>query len=302
MFGKYATLTDPVHKTPYAGISPSRPELSQAGKTVVITGGNSGIGYAIAQGFLKAQAARVIVLGRRADVVASAARDLAAEAGGEAGDRVLGLPCDISDAAAVEALWDRLRADGVSVDVLVLNAAAFAPLKPLLEVGTKGVWKIFDANVRAQLHMTERFYKQTGRGATSDSTRYLVHVSSGAIHDFEHLGQQYPGYGLTKNAGQLALQLVAQDTPAEAMQVVSYHPGAVLTDSARGAGWTEDALAWDSVNLPGDFAVWAASPEARFLHGRFVWAAWDVDQLKSGALRKRIDEESTFLKIGINGL
>jgi hypothetical protein len=56
------------------------------------------------------------------------------------------------------------------------------------------------------------------------------------------------------------------------------------------------------VNLPSHFAVWAASPEAKFLHGRFVWAAWDVEQLQSGELRKRIDEESTFLKIGINGL
>ncbi len=56
------------------------------------------------------------------------------------------------------------------------------------------------------------------------------------------------------------------------------------------------------VDLPGHFAVWAASPEAKFLHGRFVWAAWDVDQLKHGELRKRIDEDPTFLKIGVNGL
>lgn len=34
------------------------------------------------------------------------------------------------------------------------------------------------------------------------------------------------------------------------------------------------------VELPGDFVVWAVSPEARFLNGRFVWANWDVDELK----------------------
>lgn len=33
--------------------------------------------------------------------------------------------------------------------------------------------------------------------------------------------------------------------------------------------------------LPGDFAVWLASPEARFLAGKFVWAQWDVDELLS---------------------
>lgn len=33
------------------------------------------------------------------------------------------------------------------------------------------------------------------------------------------------------------------------------------------------------MKLPGDFAVWLASPEANFLNGRFVWAQWDVDEL-----------------------
>lgn len=55
-------------------------------------------------------------------------------------------------------------------------------------------------------------------------------------------------------------------------------------------------------NLPGQFAVWAASPEARFLHGRFVWAKWDVDELQGGLLRKRIDEDDEFLKVGVVGI
>lgn len=33
------------------------------------------------------------------------------------------------------------------------------------------------------------------------------------------------------------------------------------------------------VRLSGDFAVWLASPEAEFLNGRYVWAAWDVDEM-----------------------
>jgi len=56
------------------------------------------------------------------------------------------------------------------------------------------------------------------------------------------------------------------------------------------------------VDLTGQYAVWAASPEARFLHGRFVWAEWDVDELRSGELRKKIDADPEFLKIGVKGL
>ncbi|KAJ8124318.1 hypothetical protein O1611_g9324 [Lasiodiplodia mahajangana] len=148
--------------------------------------------------------------------------------------------------------------------------------------------------------MTERFYKQEGKGASE--TKNLVHVSTASIHEFVMFASDYLGYGLTKHSGQLLLQLIAQDTPPEKMQIVSYHPGAIYTESAKASGWAEDALPWDHVDLPGHFAVWATSPEAKFLHGRFVWASWDVEQLKNGDLRKRIDEEPAFLKIGVNGL
>jgi hypothetical protein len=57
-----------------------------------------------------------------------------------------------------------------------------------------------------------------------------------------------------------------------------------------------------AAELPGQFAVWLASPEARFLHGRFVWTEWDVDELKNGPLRKRIEEDPWFLKVGVKGL
>jgi hypothetical protein len=33
------------------------------------------------------------------------------------------------------------------------------------------------------------------------------------------------------------------------------------------------------VELPASFIVWAVSPEAEFLKGKFVWANWDVDEL-----------------------
>ncbi|KAI0402266.1 NAD(P)-binding protein [Xylaria palmicola] len=296
MFGKYAQFTDTAHNNTYPAISPLRPELSQAGKTVLISGGNTGIGYGIAQGFVSASAARVIITGRRADVVLKATEDLK-----KAGDKteVVGIPCDVSDSAAVDALWDKLESEDVVVDVLVLNAVAFPPEKPLRDLGVEGLWKIFDMNVRAQLQISERFYKQKKR--ETSETKYLIYVSSVSVHDF-NIGGEYLAYGLTKHSVQLGLQLIAQDTLPDELQVISYHPGAILTENALAKGWKEDSFPWDHVDLPGHFAVWAASPEARFLHGRFVWASWDVSELQRGDIRRRIDEDSTYLKIGINGL
>lgn len=54
--------------------------------------------------------------------------------------------------------------------------------------------------------------------------------------------------------------------------------------------------------LCGDFAVWATTKEAEFLHGRFVWASWDVEELSTGELRKRIDEDYFFLRASVSGL
>ena len=55
-------------------------------------------------------------------------------------------------------------------------------------------------------------------------------------------------------------------------------------------------------DLPGQFAAWAASNEADFLHGGFVWANWDVDELRSGEVGKQIREDEHFLKMGVEGL
>jgi hypothetical protein len=52
------------------------------------------------------------------------------------------------------------------------------------------------------------------------------------------------------------------------------------------------------VSLPASFIVWLVSPEARFLKGKFVWANWDIDELKAQA--KKI-EQTEYLSIGLVG-
>lgn len=55
-------------------------------------------------------------------------------------------------------------------------------------------------------------------------------------------------------------------------------------------------------DLPGAFTVWASSPEAQFLHGRFVESNWDVEEMKNGEVAKRIEDDPHFLKVGVLGL
>ncbi|PTB69721.1 NAD(P)-binding protein [Trichoderma citrinoviride] len=289
------------HRKPYEAICPSRPELSQAGKTILVTGGNSGIGYAIARNFIKAGAKRVIILGRRPSVVKAATEKLAQEAKAFGSSTIAdGRVCDIASLESTEALWTGLQHDGIYIDVLVLNAAAHGNAVPILKNGLKNVWADYEANVRSSLDFAERFYKQTGKGA--DSRKFLINLSSIVSYMWSTMAPERPSYGVTKNAGTALVQQIAKDTDVNDMQIVSFHPGGVLTDMARAAGASEDiGIPFDDENLPGQFAVWAASREAEYLHGRFVWANWDVDEVKA-VLGKQIAEEPNFLKVGIEGL
>jgi NAD(P)-dependent dehydrogenase (short-subunit alcohol dehydrogenase family) len=90
-------------------------------KVAVITGGNSGIGLATARE-LKQQGARVIIIGRKPEAVAAAAREI--------GGDTLGLVADVSRVADLERVFQTIREKVGHIDILFANAgvARFAPL------------------------------------------------------------------------------------------------------------------------------------------------------------------------------
>lgn len=163
------------HSEAYASISPLRPELSQKGRTILVTGGNSGIGLAIARSFVKASAKQVIILGRRPDTVQSATARLTREAA-TAGSltTIAGIVCDISSLGSVADLWAQFKKDGIVIDVLVLNAGAGGATASILQSGRDAVWADFETNVRSSLDLTERFYKQADPRAGHKKVRDKV--------------------------------------------------------------------------------------------------------------------------------
>lgn len=88
-----------------------------SGKTVLITGGTRGIGRACAAVFAR-EGARVAICGRSDEAAQAAARDLAAETGGE----VRGFGCDIANEDAVSAMVKAVNESFGPVYVLVNNA------------------------------------------------------------------------------------------------------------------------------------------------------------------------------------
>ncbi|KAL3444391.1 hypothetical protein BJX65DRAFT_319996 [Aspergillus insuetus] len=290
-----ATFPPKIQRFPYEAISPHRPQLSQKGRTVIVTGGSSGIGYAISRAFAQASADRVIIVGRRPAAVTEAAASLSAELPSYQG-KVDGRVCDISSLDSIEQLWKTLQEEGITVDVVVLNAASFSVERPVLEIGVQTLPEDYTVNVLASYRFAQLLAKQK-----PGSKKYLINVSTMAIYNPDAASTNL-NYGASKNAAALLLQLLTRNVSADEIQILSYHPGAVLTQTAREHGYDENTLPWTDVNIPGQFAVWASSDEAKFLHGRFVHSNWDVTELQSGAARGLIDDDPDFLKIGVKGL
>lgn len=126
-------------------------------------------------------------------------------------------------------------------------------------------------------------------------------------------------YAASKAAAASLFQHLAEEIPSKIAQIINIHPGAILTQAAHAAGYTEDAAPWDDgklvpllspsrfrycpvplESLPGDFSVWASTAAAKFLHGRFVWTSWDVDELMHR--QDEIAGQEGMLKIGLQGV
>jgi NAD(P)-dependent dehydrogenase (short-subunit alcohol dehydrogenase family) len=88
------------------------------GKRILVTGGGSGLGAAMGRRFVEL-GAELIICGRRVELLEATATQIRNDPGG----KVIALPCDIRDGAAVDAMMDTIWREA-PLDILVNNAAA----------------------------------------------------------------------------------------------------------------------------------------------------------------------------------
>ena len=93
-------------------------------KTIIITGAGSGIGRATAQAFLDA-GYKVGLIGRRKETLYETANGH---------ENALALPCDVSDADAVETAFSTAFSNWGRLDVLFNNAGIGSPAMPIDEI------------------------------------------------------------------------------------------------------------------------------------------------------------------------
>jgi NAD(P)-dependent dehydrogenase (short-subunit alcohol dehydrogenase family) len=220
----YPSPTRTWHTSTYPSISPSLPQLSLAGKTVLITGGSAGIGLSISKSVAQASAKNLIIFGRRAAVLDSAVSEITSQLGNLT--KVFPIIADVSKKEDVDTAFSKIATmlPDVKLDILVLNAGYFSGLRPL---GTETVseWQTaFSVNVLSLYLITMAFLPIAKKDAT------IINISTGVAHLSSFLG--FSSYGSTKMAGSKFLTYVEDENPD--LRVVQLHPGQVTETEMAG--------------------------------------------------------------------
>ncbi|KAJ5930087.1 hypothetical protein N7466_005580 [Penicillium verhagenii] len=277
----------------YPAIDPTRPELSQTGKVVVITGGSRGLGrLAFAASFARAGAGVIVLIGRSATGLEDTEK-LINEISPDT--QVLRFPLDITDQAAVETVFRDIVAQVGAPHVLINNAGNLAPLQRTFDSTLDSWWDCQEINIKGTYIVTKAFI-----GATVNATAPINPANPTSIITVTSLAAHgtAPGmgaYSLAKLALTKLTAYIGSEHPT--ITSVSLDPGVVPTDMARAVPYLAEFML-DTPELVGGAAVWLSSGDKRFLSGRYVSANWDVEELES---RKDEIVDGNQLKFGVKG-
>ncbi|MHC4241897.1 MAG: glucose 1-dehydrogenase [Planctomycetota bacterium] len=122
-----------------------------AGKTALVTGGNRGIGFAVAKG-LAEHGADVVIIARTKEQLETAARQIQ----NDTGKKVSIYPFDLSDIKGIEALFDNIAAETKSIDILV-NCAGTTIRGPSEDVDLETWNHVIEVNLSATFVLSQAF-------------------------------------------------------------------------------------------------------------------------------------------------
>jgi len=189
------------------------------GKRILITGGGTGIGRAMAERFLQL-GATVYICGRRAQVVEQTAKELSASTGGT----IEAFQCDVRYPEDVDPLIEKLWAAG-PLDVLVNNAAGNF-LAKTEELSANAFDAVIGIVLKGTINMTlacgRRWLKEQHKGVVlSIATTYA------------DTGSAYVVPSAVAKAGVVALmRSLAVEWGGRGIRTVAIAPGAIRTEGA----------------------------------------------------------------------
>jgi NAD(P)-dependent dehydrogenase (short-subunit alcohol dehydrogenase family) len=230
------------------------------GRTALVTGGNSGIGRATAEG-LSAAGATVVLSGRDGVRGEQAVRQIE-----RAGGVAFFVPADLRDEASARALAARARELAGPIDILVNSAGVF-PFGPTEKTTEEQFDEVYALNVKAPYFLVAELAPAMvarGHGA-------IVNVTT-MVAEFGAAGMGL--YGSTKAAMVLLTKSWAAEYGPSGVRVNAVSPGPTRTEGTAAMGDALDQLAAAGpAGRPGTAAeiaaaiVFLAGGAASFIHG-----------------------------------
>jgi NAD(P)-dependent dehydrogenase (short-subunit alcohol dehydrogenase family) len=190
-------------------------------KVAIITGGNSGIGYATAKE-LKAQGAAVIITGRRKDAVEQATAELG----------VTGIVSDQSNIADTEKLVSEVNERFGQIDILFINAGIVGTA-PIAEATEALFDSIIDINFKGAYFALSKFIPLLNDGAS------VVFLSSNTA---SMNGASSSIYSSGKAALNSVMRIAALELAPRGIRVNAVSPGPTETEILKKIGLDEAAL------------------------------------------------------------
>lgn len=200
----------------------------------LVTGANRGIGREIATQLVRDHGFQVL----------AGARDVASI---DAGEGIVAVELDVTDAASVDAARERIEADPGRLDVLVNNAGIYGASTAAADYPLELAREVIETNTFGPWRLIQAFLPLLHDGASPR----IVNVSSGAGQLAEMNGG-YTAYRISKAGLNALTRTVAEDEQGSRILVNSMCPGWVRTDMGG-------ANAPRSVEQGADTAVWLAT-------------------------------------------
>lgn len=218
----FPSATATWHSKSYPSISPTRPELSAKGKTVVVTGGGTGIGAETARYFAEAGASRIALLGRREQPLLDTKASIEDKF---ANTEVFIAPTDVTKKSEVDVAFEKFVGDW-KIDVLVSGAAVIGTQDPVKDADPDKFLNAIQQNLTGTLFVAQAFL----RHAATDAV--VIDVNSSAAH--VNYGPGFASYSIAKLAVFRLWDSVAFGNPE--LSVFHIQPGVVDTDMNKEAG------------------------------------------------------------------
>jgi 2-deoxy-D-gluconate 3-dehydrogenase len=239
--------------------------FSLAGRRVMVTGANTGIGQGICVSVARAGGA-VVGVGRSS--MDETARRVAAEGGA-----FHAVHCDLGATAAVQAMFEKTCKEAGPIDGLVNNAGIIRRADAV-DFSVADWDEVMDVNLKTTFLLCQAF----GRHVLGDGRKGNI-VNIGSVLSFQG-GIRIASYTASKHGVAGLTKLLACEWAAKGINVNAIAPGYVVTNNTEALRNDPDrstsilaripAGRWAEPGDIGDATVFLLAPASKYMHGAVV--------------------------------